>query len=617
MEKELDQEIIKATQNALGKYVKRPPLSEKLLKKPPFRFLHDIVTSVLKSTGFFEGLFDESELVSDNVKDRETKILFLNKVITVVGLTTGQPLSVKPSKIVAGQEADKTNELLQSIAYALDNKLTSHDAVKKFKDGTTKTEKSEKKGKDTTKTVKKNEESKLTLKKTDNSKSIQKDVNNEKSTKAKNEKSVTNSTKSKTTKVEKANDKLTVKKESLPKPSSKQVKVNKLGKSNKDGVDGIDKQNSNENSKNKVDHEESETITNKIELEISEKNGVMEEDLNKEREGVDAPLNSSYVIAENDINSSLSSQDLMEPDLKAVESKDIANDSKKQTDYNDSQEPKEAVDANSYEATSKNLNDELVQDLKVKPQPIKLIKDVKSSSLDEAPNVKPSEKSGVVSRPQSVRPSSSRPGAPRLREKHDYVLNGNENLIVGKVNIIQENMSIDEEDDSSIIIVDPKADAAPEESLQMSSNQHGHLVQQILDSTKEFSQSTGKTEIEWQFDALKAKEASSQEIEQLRFNIQALSRIANPLGKLLDHIQEDVEVMRQELQQWTKTYEDAAKELSKQKMANEESLHPLHTRVKQLDMDIKEKHEKINDLRVIIHKNTTRINKLIANGNVQ
>lgn len=52
-----------------------------------------------------------------------------------------------------------------------------------------------------------------------------------------------------------------------------------------------------------------------------------------------------------------------------------------------------------------------------------------------------------------------------------------------------------QEDDSSIIIVDPKADAAPEESLQMSSNQHGHLVQQILDSTKEFSQSTGKTEI--------------------------------------------------------------------------------------------------------------------------
>lgn len=46
MEKELDSDVIKATQSSLGKYVKRPPLTEKLLKKPPFRFLHDIVTNV-------------------------------------------------------------------------------------------------------------------------------------------------------------------------------------------------------------------------------------------------------------------------------------------------------------------------------------------------------------------------------------------------------------------------------------------------------------------------------------------------------------------------------------------------------------------------------------------
>lgn len=46
MEKELDSDLIKATQSSLGKYVKRPPLTEKLLKKPPFRFLHDIVTNV-------------------------------------------------------------------------------------------------------------------------------------------------------------------------------------------------------------------------------------------------------------------------------------------------------------------------------------------------------------------------------------------------------------------------------------------------------------------------------------------------------------------------------------------------------------------------------------------
>lgn len=70
---------------------------------------------------------------------------------------------------------------------------------------------------------------------------------------------------------------------------------------------------------------------------------------------------------------------------------------------------------------------------------------------------------------------------------------------------------------------------------------------------------------EWQFGAQKAREAVNQEIEQLRFNIQALSRVTNPLGKLLDHIQEDVEVMRQELHQWMKTYEEASKELQKEK----------------------------------------------------
>lgn len=60
-------------------------------------------------------------------------------------------------------------------------------------------------------------------------------------------------------------------------------------------------------------------------------------------------------------------------------------------------------------------------------------------------------------------------------------------------------------------------------------------------------------------------ETVNQEIEQLRYNIQALSRVANPLGKLLDHVQEDVEIMRQELQQWTNVYEEVSKDMIKQK----------------------------------------------------
>lgn len=84
MSEDIKPEIIKNTQKTLGKYIKKPVLTEKLLKKPPFRFLHDIIKAVIKETGFLKGLFNEHELNSDNVKDKDAKINFLNKLIDAV-----------------------------------------------------------------------------------------------------------------------------------------------------------------------------------------------------------------------------------------------------------------------------------------------------------------------------------------------------------------------------------------------------------------------------------------------------------------------------------------------------------------------------------------------------
>lgn len=75
--------VIKKTQDTLGKFVKKPQLTEKLLKKPPFRFLHDVINAVIKDTGFLKGLYKPDELVSDNIKDRDAKISFLQKLIDV------------------------------------------------------------------------------------------------------------------------------------------------------------------------------------------------------------------------------------------------------------------------------------------------------------------------------------------------------------------------------------------------------------------------------------------------------------------------------------------------------------------------------------------------------
>jgi len=45
-DKMLDAKVIKRTQDSLGKIIKKPPMTDKLLSKPPFKFLHDTVTSV-------------------------------------------------------------------------------------------------------------------------------------------------------------------------------------------------------------------------------------------------------------------------------------------------------------------------------------------------------------------------------------------------------------------------------------------------------------------------------------------------------------------------------------------------------------------------------------------
>ncbi|ELU00184.1 hypothetical protein CAPTEDRAFT_220815 [Capitella teleta] len=131
----VDPKVVKRTQDSLGKIIKKPPLTEKLLGKPPFRFLHDVFTSVIKASGFMKGLFTETEMNSENVKDKESKILFLQKAIDMVSLVVGKPLAAKPSRIVAGLEPDRTNEFLQALADAVNKKVNNAEYVERILKG--------------------------------------------------------------------------------------------------------------------------------------------------------------------------------------------------------------------------------------------------------------------------------------------------------------------------------------------------------------------------------------------------------------------------------------------------------------------------------------------------
>lgn len=55
-----NRELIKRVQSSLSKHINKPQLTEKLLNKPPFKFLHDIVTNVSNITEFstlLEGMY--------------------------------------------------------------------------------------------------------------------------------------------------------------------------------------------------------------------------------------------------------------------------------------------------------------------------------------------------------------------------------------------------------------------------------------------------------------------------------------------------------------------------------------------------------------------------------
>lgn len=56
-------------------------------------------------------------------QDKDSKINFLQKAIDAVVMVTGEPLSVKPARVVAGHEPEKTNEFLQAIGKCCLNKV--------------------------------------------------------------------------------------------------------------------------------------------------------------------------------------------------------------------------------------------------------------------------------------------------------------------------------------------------------------------------------------------------------------------------------------------------------------------------------------------------------------
>lgn len=78
--------LMNVTKTKIGDLISKPKMSEKLLGKPPFRFLHDTITAVISTTGFGEGLYDATELDSAQITEKQAKLNYLDKIFNLVGI---------------------------------------------------------------------------------------------------------------------------------------------------------------------------------------------------------------------------------------------------------------------------------------------------------------------------------------------------------------------------------------------------------------------------------------------------------------------------------------------------------------------------------------------------
>ena len=142
----VSEEVIR-TKEYLIKYLiqPKPPLSIKLLSRPPYRYLHDLIMALREETGFTTGLFTEEEIHSAKSTPRNIKISFLQKLVTYTSLIINRRVDVfsDPEQIVAGLECNKTNRFLQCVVEAvttvIDSSDTSHSATNIFQEYSIKT----------------------------------------------------------------------------------------------------------------------------------------------------------------------------------------------------------------------------------------------------------------------------------------------------------------------------------------------------------------------------------------------------------------------------------------------------------------------------------------------
>ncbi|XP_063215888.1 TRAF3-interacting protein 1 [Bacillus rossius redtenbacheri] len=610
MSEDIKPEVIKRTQDILGKFVKKPQLMDKFLKKPPFRFLHDIVTAVIRETGFLKGLFTPDEMNCETFKDRESKVLFLQKLIDAVKAVTSEPLTARPSKIVAGQEPTKTNELLQAIGKALTNNLSSAEYVEQIKSG--------KSGKPTLVKSKSTVGAKAAGQAQSKERARVKDVD-------KSDKKTVSS------KVHGSESKSTLSKDDKKELRVVKEKKQKSGTETKFTNVGVKKD---EKMRSKPSHvkDEVEIVNVNVQSLLVIEKKSPEFHTEKQIDNVD----NIYFDKENkDISSKNAIKDTPELEENVVS---VEKDTSTRTTSEHEPQKKEPVEmvrrplsalggrkpsakgVTGLEGSGDAVQNELEQAVSnLQSGPDLSIKQVRSEPLEErakpmlAEELKAKRPMSAVrptSARRSARPASARPAAPRIRDRGEVVVVEETPVAPGRVKVIPEGELGAEMEDEGFVVLEAQVSAEEQpRSLTPELREHGRLVEQILETQKELEE-RGLGEVPGV--EREAGQRRERELERLRASIQTLTRAAWPLGKLLDLAQEDVEAMQRELVHWRGRKQTLLQELHQAQAQTERSLQPLRLRLQDLQAAIDEQRDLIHATKASVLHNDERIAKLLT-----
>ncbi|KAI6651715.1 TRAF3-interacting protein 1 [Oopsacas minuta] len=580
----INPDILKRTKGSLGMLITKPALTDRLLSKPPFRFLHDILTEILRNTGFLRGLFTEEEMNSEKVKDKEKKLVFLQKVIDVLMFATGQKLKTKPSRIVAGAEPERTNEMLQLIAYCVQKKIDSSEAVKRVLNGEkpfSGQEKTEVKQPQAQST-----EVKLPKKSEDNENELASTASQIK----------------------------------LPENESDQHRRDKPPDPHSD-VNG--RRRGERARRERRDHSEEEVVKKRESSEDRVKKRESSEDRVKKREiseerlkrgtsrdGRRPPPPEQPVQREPSPTPQLDTRGQYEPQVEASPPNPRQRPASAKRSRRHDPEPvteQPMPETGSLPPNNSHINvAEAEVDPMLPPPPVH----AGSSSGDEQEMEFPPP---MMSRPP-IRPSTARRAPPKRRDSsHDGV----ERILSGieGPKVYLDNKQDQDDTEEQFIVQDnvEPLKLGDDTAVEIDESQQGGLTKKLFETKKLLE---GDNVLETESGSVndaqkhKQKEVVKKEIEQMQQSIQSICQNVSPLSKIIDFIHEDLESMRNELDKWKKESEKHSVALQKEEAITEESLIPYREELDKIDIQIEEAREGIKASRYNYYQNQDKIKKL-------